>query len=118
MLVSATPTTTAIGEPGLAVRVSPETALLVRAATEYSSECEVVDLSAYVVDTRRGKGSRPATIEVLVPDEVVKSLTGEPERRGKLLALWVPATVLEDLTRLVVSPQEAAAGAGPLIVTP
>lgn len=113
--------TTPDGAPGYAVSVSRETALLIRAATEYPGQTEVVDLTAYVVDTSRHNDKRPATLRVICPDEIVKSLTGDKERRGRLLALWVPVEVLDDLRRVesgIVSPAEAAAGGGPLIVTP
>lgn len=113
--------TTPDGAPGYAVQVSRETALLIRAATEYPGQTEVVDLTSFVVDTSRHNDKRPATLRVICPDEIVKSLTGEKERRGRLLALWVPREVLDDLRRVesgIATPAEAAAGGGPLIVTP
>jgi hypothetical protein len=118
MLGVAAPSTTPAGGPGYAVRVSPEVALLIRALTEYGSEVEIVDLAAYLLSAVRQNDKRPAKLEVICPDEIVKSLQGEPRMRGRLLAAWIPAVVLEDLARVVVTPQEAAAGGGPLIVTP
>lgn len=109
------------GGPGYAVKVSREAALLVRAATEYPGEVEVVDLGPWVTDTSRQNRKGPAKITVICPDEVVKSLEGVEEKRGVLLALWVPRAVLDDLRRQesgIATPAEAAAGGGPLIVMP
>lgn len=113
--------TTPQGEPGYAVSVSRETALLIRAATEYPEQTEVVDLTRRILGSKRQKRDRPAEITIEVPDEVVKVLHGHPGQRGRLLALWLPVEVLDDLRRVesgIVSPAEAAAGGGPLIVTP
>lgn len=113
--------TTPSGEPGYAVKVSRETALLIRAATEYPGQVEVVDLGPWVVSAARQNDKRPAKLELICPDEIVKSLRGDVEKRGKLLALWVPREVLDDLRRMesgIVTPVEAAANGGPLIVTP
>jgi len=109
---------TTAGEPGYAVRVSPDVALLIRALTEHADEVELVDVARFAASMRRQNDRRPAAIEFLCPDEVVKSLNGEPRRRGKLVAAWIPAVVLDDLQRQIVTPSEAAANGAPLIVTP
>lgn len=113
--------TTPSGEPGYAVKVSRETALLIRAATEYPGQVEVVELTRRIIASKPQKHDRPAEITIEVPDEVVRNLHGHPGRRGRLLALWVPVEVVDDLRRLesgIATPAEAAAGGGPLIVTP
>lgn len=113
--------TTPDGAPGYAVQVSRETALLIRAATEYPGQTEVVDLTRRILGSKREKRDRPAEITIEVPDEVVKVLHGHPGNWGRLLALWVPREVLDDLRRVesgIATPAEAAANGGPLIVVP
>lgn len=118
---------TADGQPGYAVRVSPGSALLIRALTEHADEVELVDIAQFAVAMNREKrknrtpfGNRPlpASIEFVCPDEVVQNLKGEPRERGKLVGVWIPAVVLDDLTRVIETPAEAAANGAPLIVMP
>jgi len=105
----------------MAVRVSKAAALLIRAATEYPGDVEVVDLNPWICDVVRQNPKRPAHCKLLLPDQVAMSLNGEKDKRGHLLAMWVPIEVLQDLQRQeagILTPAEAAAGGGPLIVTP
>lgn len=119
MLASGRVVPAASGGAALALQVSPETALVVRALTEHASECKLVNVAAEAVGSSRASAFAPARIEFSVPDEVVQNLRGMNEPRGLLLALWIPGPVKEELLRQVVTPAEAAASDGlPLIVVP
>lgn len=104
--------------PAPAVRFDGETALVVRALMEHGDEVEALDATPWIRNLARRNDKRPATIELAAPDPVVLSLKGEPEQRGKLCLVWIPAVVLEDMARKVLLPAEAARADAAIVVAP
>ena len=70
--------------------IDRRTEQLFRALEKFPQRVEITPAADLLLDSRRANPKHPASIELAVPDEVVKDLRGSPDR-GDLLFLPSPA---------------------------
>ncbi|MEM7584408.1 MAG: hypothetical protein AAF560_13550 [Acidobacteriota bacterium] len=77
------------------------------ALDKYPERVEAVPVDELLLDSARGGGSKMAYIKLGVPDEVVKSLRGLPEKRQNLLFLVsIPKEIQERSESPIILPGE------------
>lgn len=79
---------------------------LFRALEKFPQRVEITPATELLLDARRANPKRPASIELAVPDQVVKDLRGSPERADLLFLVRVPREVVERAESRIVLPGE------------
>jgi hypothetical protein len=82
------------------------TAQLFLALEKFPQRVEITEVATLLTDSRRANDRRPATIELAVPDQVVKDLRGSPDRGDLLFLVRVPREVVERAESRIVLPGE------------
>ena len=78
------------------------------ALEKYPERVEAVPVDELLLDSARGNDKKQAYIKLVVPDEVVKSLRGLPDKRRDLLFLVsIPKEVQERSESRIILPGEA-----------
>lgn len=73
---------------------------LIEYLQKYKDLIEIADLEKVMVDSSRGKEGGPGFIKIAVPDEIVKNLRGDKEKRDLILLIRIP----NDLKKKMESP--------------
>jgi hypothetical protein len=79
---------------------------LFRALEKFPQRVEITPAADLLLDSRRANPKHPASIELAVPDEVVKDLRGSPDRGDLLFLVRVPREVVERAESRIVLPGE------------
>lgn len=73
---------------------------LIEYLQKYKDLIEIVELEKVLVDSSRGKEGSPGSIKIAVPDEIVKNLRGDKEKKDLILLIRIP----NDLKKKMESP--------------
>ena len=79
---------------------------LFRALEKFPHRVEITTVAELLTDSRRANDRRPATIELAVPDQVVKDLRGSPDRGDLLFLVRVAREVVDRAESRIVLPGE------------
>ena len=67
---------------------------------KFPNAVEIVSVEEILLDSSRGGAEGRGTVKLALPDDVVKNLKGDPERRDTLLLIHIP----RDIVRRAESP--------------
>ena len=76
------------------------------ALEKYPDRIEALPVERLVLDSARQNAKRPAYVKLAVPDDMVKTLRGDPESRDLVLMVRVPREILDREDSRIVLPGE------------
>ena len=76
------------------------------ALEKYPERVEALPVDRLVMDSARQNLKRPAYVKLAAPDDLVKTLRGDPNSRDLVLVVRVPREILEREDSRIVLPGE------------
>lgn len=85
-----------------------------------AKQLELYPILPNILSARRQSDPKPAALQIAVPDEVVKNVRGDAERRDLIFMVRIPAAFVKALQSPIIQPIKPlpppAPSAGPLII--
>ncbi len=68
----------------------------------HPNSIEIVEIQEILMDSTRGNDKKPGILKIAVPDEIVKNLRGEPEKRDILLIMRIPNEIKKKMESPII----------------
>lgn len=78
--------------------------LLHYAVTNFTNSLFYMPLFGKMINAKRRNDKRPATVEIIVPDEIVKNLNGNYDQRHEFILVAIPRDIRRRLESPIIDP--------------